>query len=161
MSQFIYQRKDHHPYQCGPIALYNTLMYFGIDYSLDELIRLCGANKITGTSCESFAKCLGTVIRDAPFLQVNELLPTTAAILSALDLGAVVILLYHWDHGHINGEHYVFIERVTKHLKRFKIINASFKRRIAYVTTKQLGSMLTPFQRYSHCFPKLWKLDAR
>lgn len=169
---YIFQKYDHHPYQCGPFAIYNLLLKHQKYCGLSRLIRLCKATALNGTLCKNM---------DAAIIKINKICdvniqpiaPTMSAIGDAIKNNGSVIVLFHWqdanastdkdanastdkDTNASSGEHYTMIESFED--KKFKVINYSFNEEIKYVTRRGLKTMLISHknEEFNEVYPKVW-----
>lgn len=155
-NTYIFQKKDHYPYQCGPIVLYNSLVKLDKYMDLDKLIEMCNAHPITGTSFDKMNEVIKKVNRTMNINIKVEEPPTMINIMDTLKSDGLIILLYHWTRDYGTGEHYVLIECMQNN--KFKLINHTRASNISYVSYRKLKTMLQPYKRGDEEFPKIWKI---
>ena len=172
LPNYVFQKWNYHPYQCGPFAIFNLLIKHQIYYNLTKIIKLCKATPKHGTLSQNM---------DATLLKINNIcdinilpiVPTFTAICDTIKKKRAVILLFHWqdanastdkdanastdkDANASSGEHYVMIESFED--KKFKVINYSFMDEIKYITRRELKTMLISHKNveFNEIYPKAW-----
>jgi hypothetical protein len=105
-----YRRQGYEP-SCGPVAIYNTLIWAGTKKTLKYLKKLCRYNGGTGICAPDLNRALNKVsgIEIEQFI----LYPKLSEIDDAIDRGCAVILRYYGYDGH-NGHYVVCISRSDK-----------------------------------------------
>ena len=98
-----YKRQPHKSYVCGPVAVYNTLLYkYGkSDYSVRDLSNMLHCKSISGTATYRIRKFFRQ-----NFVYVRKLKQLDKYI----DAGHALLLNYDNEH----GGHYILIDKRTK-----------------------------------------------
>ena len=165
-TKYIYQKYNHHPYQCGPYAIYNLLIRHARYYDLTKIIRLCKATPRYGTLCKTM---------DATLIKINQICdvdiksiePTYNSISDTVKKDGAVILLFHWqdafaatdkDAFATSGDHYAMIESFDNN--KFKVINYSFDEEVKYISCSGLKTMMIRHknEEFNEVYPKAWSL---
>ena len=156
--KYIFQKYNHHPYQCGPYAIYNLLIRHARYYDLTKIIKLCKASPRYGTLCKTM---------DATLIKINQICdvdiksiePTYNSISETVKKKGTVIFLFHWqDAFATSGDHYAMIESFNKN--KFKVINYSFDEEVKYISCRGLKTMLLRHknEEFNEIYPKAWCL---
>lgn len=112
-------QKDN--YRCGPVAIFNALLWVGKDtacWSVDELTTLAKCAPPKGTKYRPFVKALREVGRDLFDVKV-ETEPTLKFIEQQLVEGKALV----WNFKCARGRHYALIVDITSSGKTFKVAN--------------------------------------
>ena len=164
---YIFQKHDHHPYQCGPFAIYNLLLKHQKYCGLSRLIRLCKATALNGTLCKNMDAALIKINKICD-VNIQSIAPTFDTICDTIKQNGSVIVLFHWQDANAStdkdtnasssGEHYALIESLSNY--KFKVINYSFVDEIKYITRRELKTILISHKNveFNEVYPKAWCL---
>ena len=178
---YIFQKRDHHPYQCGPFAIYNLLIKHQKYCGLSRLIRLCKATALNGTLCKNMDAALIKINKICD-VNIQSIAPTFDTICDTIKQNGSVIVLFHWQDANAStdkdanastdkdtnastdkdanasssGEHYALIESLSNY--KFKVINYSFVDEIKYITRRELKTILISHKNveFNEVYPKAW-----
>lgn len=104
---YIFQKSNHNPYQCGAYSIYNLLVNSKSKIKLNDIIRSCKATKEDGTLVNNFNKTLE---------EFNIYLHTkqNVKIQTIKDINKPIIILFHWYEYANEGVHYALIDEFYK-----------------------------------------------
>ena len=176
LPNYVFQKWNHHPYQCGPFAIYNLLIKHQIYYNLTKIIKLCKATSRFGTLSQNMNTAIIKINKICD-INIQAIVPTVTAICDTIKKEGSVILLFHWQDANANastdkdananassdkdanatsGEHYVLIESLSNY--KFKVINYSFNEEVKYITSRNLKTMLFHHknEEFNEVYPKAW-----
>ena len=158
---YIFQREDFHPYQCGAFALYNLLFSeseIDTKINLEYLIDKCNACQYDGTTLKNFNKA----ILDIKFkfhIEIEQYSDfSIKTIKEILSNNQPIIILFHWYQDAHEDNHYALIDKMYKQnsIYTFRVINYSFDKPIHIISERVLKSMLLPYTNEYGNMPVIW-----
>jgi len=125
---------------CGPIAIYNTLVYFGYnDISYRKIRYDCNPHPVYGTYYTPFSEALCKWIpNDIDIKYVHQ--PEKSVVFDHLDSGGVAIICEHWTNNRYFGQHYFVVFKIQD--RTYEAINWFTGKQPTLITKRQLGSSL-------------------
>lgn len=140
---YLVQKEDYYEKECASFALYNCLMYYGIEPDLETLIKYCKASEIDGTNYENFNSAIEYINQTYSTIRINLIEPTINNINKYLSKGIPLIIVYHWEEYWRNGGHFGLI--VPSNEKSiYKIINYTYDEPIGKIKLRKLKTLLIP-----------------
>ena len=169
---------------CGPVALYNLLIWSyqgSIKPNLRSLIKSCKCGPPHGTYFAEFNQSLMILLDTNSNVVLDQIIFPVVyeQVCEKLAANMCMILLFHWEDPKNNtrnpdetneiemGEHYVLVTCVDKN--RFCLINSDNPEKkypiIEWITNKEMKKFLEPYQYFpgtkyqnaSDCiYPKAW-----
>ena len=153
---YIFQKSNHNPYQCGAYSIYNLLVNSKCNskskIKLNDIIHSCKATKEDGTLVNNFNKTLEE-------FNINLHITHNATVQIIKDINKPIIILYHWYEYANEGTHYSLIDEFYKDdygAYTFRVINYSFDKPIHIITERELKSMLFPYEIDNCKMPVIW-----
>jgi len=150
---YIFQKSNHNPYQCGAYSIYNLLVNRKCNKnSINNIIRYCKATEENGTLMKDFNETL-----EKMNLHLN--MKQDVTIQTIKDINKPIIILFHWYEYVKEGCHYALLDEQYKDAYgayKFRIINYSFDKPIHIITERELKSMLLPYETESFKMPTIW-----
>jgi len=160
-TNYIFQKKTYHSYQCAAYAIYNLLQNSKVElnFNLNSLIDKCKARKNIGTLVTNFNKTITGVnkLLNCDIRQINKIEIST--IKAMLSNNRTIIILFHWYQGALKGNHYALIDKMytTHGNNKYRVINYSFDKPIHVISERELKSMLIPYSDEHFQLPILWQ----
>jgi hypothetical protein len=140
--RFISQDK---PYNCGPVAIFNALRFFGVRVDrqyLNKIEKICNCDRYgtTGAELEKALKYFKKIIKFQCFKH-----PNLKFVDNQLKLGNAIILNYIWfiPEQRCGSGHFALICRKTK--TGYIMANERKDRPTSYVSRKQMVEYLSVF----------------
>ena len=165
---------------CGPIALYNTLIWSGgtasnLDSDLrakhnnaytkrinfKKLCDVCKADLINGTYYDEFCKGIKYVEKISN-LSITEIHPYLSDIKNQLKKNNALILMFRWTNQDVEyGYHYYLI--IGMNNNGFVVVNDSMenKNSVIQISYRKMRHNLRPYQIPSFVYPKLWLVKKK
>ena len=158
---YIFQKEDFHPYQCGAFALHNLLLShskINTKINLEYFINICNACQNDGTTLKNFNKAILDIkykfnieieqYSDSSLKTIKELLSNNQPI----------IILFHWYQDAYEDNHYALIDKMYKQngIYTYRVINYSFDKPIHIISERVLKSMLLPYTNEYGNMPVIW-----
>ena len=116
-------RKQNTKYSCGPVAIYNAIIWDEKKEKISYLIKQCNTKKPHGTYWSDVSKVLRKYF---PRRTKKIESPSKRLIDAHLNNGKSLIINYYWEHKKKTGRHYVFIWKRTS--KQYYVTNVSRKK---------------------------------
>lgn len=175
-------------FACGPTALYN-LVKWASNFTLNKqpanvtykkIHQMCDCKPPHGTLFKDFDKTLKKTVSSCKNLKFKSLKMHNQVNLKDLtdslkDPGQAALVEFHWEDPTVNGDHYVFIDRVesANYTTMYNIVNPDDKAELSdtekKINKRTMKSTLRPFEykpafykdKIDNVFPKVWIVEKK